>query len=207
MMEDLDLLKKDWKRSENTFRQLSEFELYKMIHKKSSSIVKWILVISILEFIILRGLDFLILFDDEYQNKMNVVHLYNFEIILTVINYIVLILFISFFYKNFKTINASSSVKRLMKDILKTRRIVKYYVWYNLFLVAVSSTVAVFSEVKNNSILNAFYSKHETTLYLISFGIIVILFLVFWVFYKLLYGILLRKLNENYFELKKIDVA
>jgi predicted PurR-regulated permease PerM len=29
---------------------------------------------------------------------------------------------------------------------------------------------------------------------------------VFWLFYKLLYGILLKKLNNNYKELKKIDL-
>ena len=29
---------------------------------------------------------------------------------------------------------------------------------------------------------------------------------LFWLFYRLLYGILLRKLNSNYKELKKIDL-
>ena len=46
-MEELDLLKKYWKKSEDTFEQVSEVEIYKMLHKKSSSIVKWILIISI----------------------------------------------------------------------------------------------------------------------------------------------------------------
>ena len=48
-MKELDLLKKDWQKSDNSFEQVSEIEIYKMIHKKSSSIVKWILIISILE--------------------------------------------------------------------------------------------------------------------------------------------------------------
>ena len=48
-MKELDLLKKDWKKNANSFEQISETEIYKMIHKKSSSIVKWILIISILE--------------------------------------------------------------------------------------------------------------------------------------------------------------
>jgi DNA-binding CsgD family transcriptional regulator len=42
-------IKKDWQKSDNSFNQISETEIYKMIHKKSSSIVKWILIISILE--------------------------------------------------------------------------------------------------------------------------------------------------------------
>ena len=36
------------------------------------------------------------------------------------------------------------------------------------------------------------------------FFVLIILFL-FWLFYKLLYGILLRRLQKNYNELKKID--
>jgi hypothetical protein len=48
-MKELDLLKKDWKKNSDSFEQISEKEIYRMIHKKSSSIVKWILIISILE--------------------------------------------------------------------------------------------------------------------------------------------------------------
>lgn len=205
-MEELDLLKKDWKKNENSFQQVSELEIYKMIHKKSSSIVKWILIISVLEFLILRGLDFLILLDDEYVKKMEVAHLYNFEVILTGFNYVVLILFIYLFYKNFKSINTVSSTKKLMDDILKTRRTVKYYVWYNLLLVAVSSIVVVFTEMKYNTILHKYYENHQLALTLISISIILVLFLIFWLFYRLLYGILLRRLYRNYNELKKIDL-
>jgi hypothetical protein len=55
-MKELDLLKKDWKK--RSFEQISELELYKMIHKKSSSIVKWILIISILEVLVWTMLGF-----------------------------------------------------------------------------------------------------------------------------------------------------
>lgn len=205
MMEELDLLKKDWKKRENSYQQVSEVEIYQMLHKKSSSIVKWILIISILEFLILRGMDFLILFDTDYTKKMEKIHLYNFEMVLTVINYIVLIVFIYLFYSNFRRINTASSTKKLMSDILKTRKMVKYYVWYNLFLVGISSAVAVFSEIRYNDRLLSLYDKHSVLLCVISFGVIVVLFTVFWLFYKLLYGFLLRRLHRNYNELKKID--
>lgn len=48
-MKELDLLKKDWKRNSDSFEQLSENDIYKMIHKKSSSVVKWIFIVSIIE--------------------------------------------------------------------------------------------------------------------------------------------------------------
>lgn len=206
MIEELDLLKKDWKKSENSFQQITETDIYKMIHKKSSSIVKWILIISILEFLVLRGMDFLILFDKDYTRRMEKIHLYNFEIVLTVVNYVVLIVFIYLFYINFRRINASSSTKKLMDDILNTRKIVKYYVWYNLFLVGISSAIAVFSEISYNDQLSSMYDKNKMILCCLGLGIVLVLFVIFWLFYRLLYGILLRRLHKNYTELEKIDL-
>jgi hypothetical protein len=40
--------------------------------------------------------------------------------------------FIYLFYKNYIRISTIASTKQLMKDILKTRKTVQYYVWYNL---------------------------------------------------------------------------
>src|SRR5690606_4038936 len=56
----------------------------------------------------------------------------------SVIHYVVLFVFVGLFYKNFKSISTESSIKILMNNILKTRRIVQYYVWYNLVVMFVS---------------------------------------------------------------------
>ena len=69
-MEELDLLKKYWKKSEDTFEQVSEVEIYKMLHKKSSSIVKWILIISILE-VLLWTLISVCFNTDDYFKKIH----------------------------------------------------------------------------------------------------------------------------------------
>jgi hypothetical protein len=204
-MKELDLLKKAWKKDNMSFEQISEGTLYNMIHKRSSSIVKWILIISILEFIVLRGSDLIVLLDEKYKKEMNLAHLYYFEVVITIINFIVLTVFIALFYKNFKVINTGSSTTKLMKDILNTRKIVKYYVWYNLILVAISSTIAVYFEIKNNSRINLLYTKHEELFIGVGIAIITISILLFWLFYKLLYGILLNKLNTNFKELSKIE--
>lgn len=92
-----------------------------------------------------------------------------------------------------------------MKDILNTRKIVKYYVWYNLLLVFFSSTIAVYFEVKNNSRINILFTKHEGLFIVVGVAIIAFSLLLFWLFYKLLYGILLNKLNKNFKELSKIE--
>lgn len=48
-MKELDLLKKDWQKCETSFAPIPKVELYKMLHTKSSSIVKQIFAISALE--------------------------------------------------------------------------------------------------------------------------------------------------------------
>ena len=49
-MDELELLKKDWETSSKNYPELNKEELYKLIYKRSSSIVKWIFIISLLEF-------------------------------------------------------------------------------------------------------------------------------------------------------------
>ena len=204
-MDELDLLKKDWKKQESSFQQIGEKEIYGMLHKRSSSIVKWILIISILEFLILRILDLSIFLDNDYSKRMKENHIYDFEKIVTIFNFVILLVFIYFFYQNLKTINSSSSVKKLMQDIINTRKIVKYYVWYNLVLVGFTSAIVIYWQFMYDKNINQLYDKYEMFFILGGFFFVLIILFLFWLFYKLLYGILLRRLQKNYDELKKID--
>ena len=51
MMDELELLKKDWQKQEQGLPKLSYDQIYNMIWKKSSSVVKWIFYVSIVEFL------------------------------------------------------------------------------------------------------------------------------------------------------------
>ena len=204
-MDELDLLKKDWKKQEGSFQQISEKEIYGMLHKGSSSIVKWILIISVLEFLFLRLLDLSIFLDDEYSNRMKEHHIYDFEKFVTIFNFVVLLVFIYYFYRNLKAINSSSSVKKLMQDIINTRKIVKYYVWYNLVLVGITSAIVIYSQFMYDKNINHLYDKYQLFFILGGFFFVIIILLLFWLFYRLLYGILMRRVEKNYNELKKID--
>jgi hypothetical protein len=210
-MKELDLLKKDWQKSDNSFDQVSEAEIYKMIHKKSSSIVKWILIISILE-VLLWTCTSICFNTDEYLINLNHPELIQYFEIFTYFNYGVILFFIYLFYKNYITISTTTSTKQLMSDILKTRKTVQYYVWYNLGMLLVSLIIGFIIAFLFNPELNDFKEKIAANGKVMAITI-VILFLttvfllgVFWLFYRLLYGILLRRLYANYKELKKIDL-
>lgn len=213
-MEELDLLKKDWKKNEGSFRQISEMEIYKMIHKSSSSVVKWILVISIIEFVLLTGLG-LIVADDEYTKRLETMHILTIMNVLTYLNYAIVIGFIYVFYKNFRSISVMDSSRKLMKSILKARKTVQYYIWYNLSMFVIIFILVMISSCYYDKNMIAMYdqiskSDHATIIWivtgLIGFATFAVMFGLFWLFYRLVYGFLLRKLYKNYEELRKIEI-
>ena len=213
MMEELDLLKKDWQKH-NTFEQLSELEIYKMLHKKSSSIVKLILIVSVIEFLFWILIT-LFCGDDHYQEKLEKYGIATFVNILNVLNYLVIIVFIYIFYKNYKNIFTTDSTRQLMKNILKTRKTVQNYIWYNLGMVTltiiVNLMVMFYHNEKILSLLQKYSNEGHKVIFIVCCIGISILFIaliigIFWIFYKILYGILLKKLYKNYHELEKIDL-
>lgn len=207
MMEELDLLKKDWKRNENSFEQLSETTIYKMIHKKSSSIVKLILIISILEVLFWTLIN--VFYDsDSYLKKNHGENLIGYFRFLTVFNYVVVAVFIYLFYRNYIRISTITSTKQLMKDILKTRKTVQYYVWYQLVMMGISMVIGFAIAFNINPEVHKLLENQKAFIIaiILCFFALVVFIVVFWLFYKLVYGILLRRLFNNYKELKKIDL-
>lgn len=209
-MKELDLLKKDWQKNSDSFQQISEKEIYTMIHKKSSSIVKWILIISILEVIFWTISNYFSNVDDALQ-KMHHPEIIFYMDVLMYFNYAVVLIFIYFFYKSYKTITTTVSTKLLMSSILKTRKTVQYYVWYNLGMIVVSAVLSFFISYVYNPDMDFVRKKlalnGQAMLFTIGALVLLTLFLlgIFWCIYRLLYGTLLRRLYSNYKELKKID--
>jgi len=211
IMEELDLLKKDWKKKENSFSQLSEKEIYKMLHRKSSSIVKWILIISIIEVLVWTSIS-IIYSTDEYLKSLNHEELVIYFRVFNFFNYGVILAFIYMFYKNYRNISTTASTRSLMSNILKTRKTVQYYVWYNLFMIVIGLITGFILAFSFNPEIGILKERmvNEGKYMAITIGILILSIVIavgiFWLFYRILYGILLRKLLVNYKELKKIDL-
>lgn len=213
-MDELDLLKKDWKKNDTQYPKISEQEIYAMLHQKSSSIVKWIFIISVLEIMLWTVISYFTA-DENYFKTLENYHIDTLMKVFTFVNYVVIGVFIFLFYKNFKRINTTDSVKSLMKSILKTRKTVQYYIWYNLGMIGLTFIIIMIATFKYDNRINEIAVKasgsDSNTLFwvvLIGFTFIffVIIFGLFWLFYRLIYGYLLRRLHKNYEELKKIDL-
>ncbi|WP_435138961.1 hypothetical protein [Formosa sp. A9] len=214
-MDELELLKKDWNRKDNnSFPKLSYNDIYKMILKRSSSIVKWIFIISLLEFGFWTALSFSFKDFDGFE-RFNDTDAKYIILGLTVFGYVVLFYFFFLFFKNYRTISVTDSAKVLMENILKTRQTVKHYVAFNLLFMIGSTIIVLFIEFKQDSELIAqvtqatangnafmFYAK---TIVIVGLALTLVLAILLG-FYWLIYGILLKKLDRNYHELKKMEL-
>jgi hypothetical protein len=102
-----------------------------------------------------------------------------------------------------------------MENILKTRRTVRHYVGFNLIAMVVSVGVllpyiinqdpqakTLIEQATANGELFKFYAGIIIVTLLMLAVVIAVLLLFYW----LIYGILLKRLNKNYRELKKLEV-
>lgn len=212
-MDVLDFLKQDWKKQEKHLPRLSYDQIYKMLWKKSSSIVKWIFVISICELFLSTFLS-IIFADKAYWDEMEKLHLTEFTRVLYIISYSITLFFIYKFYRNYRSISTTDDAATLMKNILKTRKTVKIYIAYVLISTGISAVVISYFTLSNHRMITQVegVSKYSfETLDWVKFILIGLLVLamflgIIWLFYRLIYGILLRKLKRNYKELSKLEM-
>jgi hypothetical protein len=210
-MDDLDLLKKDWKKQEKNLPHLSYDEIYKLIWKRSSSIVRWIFIISIIEFGLATILN-IFLADEEYWKEIKKYELTDYTIAVYVISYAFTFYFIYRFYRNYRAISSTDSAAVLMKKIIKTRKTVKYYIAYVLISTAIvfmTTIVLMLRQHATNQSGNSEMAFDMVNWILFIGGILLILVVLLgliWLIYRLVYGILLRRLNKNYKELKKLEM-
>ena len=210
-MDELELLKSHWQKDDAKETQLSSQQIYPMLQKKSSSIVKTLFYISIAELVFWIALNFLPLCSADYSQKMEATF-GNESIfwVLTTISFSIILSFIYLLFKSYKKISVTDNTKELMKSILKTRKIIKYYVIYNLAVVVVSFPIMMYLTLIHDPKLTSRIHEFSSGQMAVFIGFMVLATLVFvlviWLFYKLLYGILLKRLNRNYKELKKLEV-
>jgi len=212
-MEELDLLKKDWKKAEKFFPTISEADIYAMLHKKSSSIVRWILIISVLEFVFFLSLTLFLNGNAGTRRIENYISPTTM-IAMTVVDYLIMAYFFYRFYVNYQKISTTDRVQNLMANILKTRKTVSNYIFSKIVYIVCLFIIMCTAFFANDPEAVDLVQKSEATGHMGEFYLLLailvlaslgLLILAFWLFYKLIYGLLLKRLYKNYQELKKID--
>lgn len=214
-MDELELLKKDWKENKSDdFKNYTEKELFAMTKKRSVSIAKWVFIIALLEL----GFWFLIGYlmpssseDKEYYEVLNNTPL--IKGILYVLGefatYLPFVFIGSLLYLNFK-IKREENPKKLMEKILLMKKCIQWYI--RIFL----GEIVVFFII---SMILSFYIESNTLegteleeLYFFAFVMFIPLLMIIFIFalflrfiYHLVYGNLLQKLKQNYEELSRME--
>ena len=209
---DLAQYKKVWKGQPKEANEVSTLEIYKMTQSKSTSIVKWIFIVGLLEFTFFLVLN-LILLEPNYNEIFGNVNLTQFINFSYYFNYLFVALFLIIFYRNYVSVSTVDDTKTLMKKIIKVRKTVKFYIFYNVFiniLMLIIYNIIIFNSPDTIEIILSNYDmaldeSQMMTVYIISQVIAVVMILLFlFLLYYLLYGTLLKKLKKNYKELTKL---
>jgi hypothetical protein len=201
-MDLLDNYKKAWKNQPEEISKRSTLDIYKLAQSRSSSIVKWIFIIGILEFVILNSLYFFVDMD-QANTEYKKLGLENFIFYAQIAAYGILFYFLAIFYLNYKRISTTDSTRTLMKKIIKTRKAVQDYVLFNLGYMALVMIVITIASINTN-----FDHLSNKQIILIIFATLIATLLILAVmglFYQLLYGFLLKKLKNNYKELAQLN--
>ncbi|MGV8913944.1 MAG: beta-carotene 15,15'-monooxygenase [Kaistella sp.] len=216
---DIDQFKKTWQEQE-VRPKYDSAEIEAMLNKSSRGYVKYILAISIAEFVVILGLNLYYLFmGDDSESVMNVLaklgvensadlegkfnHLY---FALKIISLAITALFVWRFYCNYTKIHVESNLKKLILQIIRFKKTV------NLFIIANIVLMVVFMVVLGAFTLGILSQQrieldHPTLIgFYVGFVITMLLSVVLiWIYYRIVYGIILKRLGKNLGELEKID--
>src|SRR5690606_41436277 len=79
--------------------------------------------------------------------ELKAMHIHKMVVGLNNFNYVVILYFIYKFYVNYKKISVTDSSSKLMMPILKVKRTVTQYVWFNLIIFAARSITYMYGDL------------------------------------------------------------
>ena len=205
-MDEFKSLKEKWA-NQKFDKQYTVEELNGFLQKKSKTSIKWIFYLSVAEFFLYMSFPFIIpnYYESfEYYKSLN---LFEFSIATSIIGYIILVYYMLRFFKNYRRISVTDSVKGHLSTILNTRRAVNQYIYFNLGILLIFLIVVMFSAFKLDENLIALQQENNSVIMIVFIiGLLVSLIIgVFGLLYYFVYGRFLNPLKKNEKELMNID--
>lgn len=216
---DLDSFKKTWQ-EQPVQKKYDNHEIIQMLNRKSRNYVKYIFWISVAEFLCftLIGL-FYIIQGNESNSFINILEKLGIQktselemtfdkiyLTLKIVSLSVTAYFVYKFYQNYKDIKIEENLKRFIVKIIQFKKTVNAFILINIALLITFTsifTVFVFYIVNSQNI-----EITDATIAGFIAGIIistVFTVLIVWLYYRVVYGIIVRKLSRNLEQLKEID--
>ena len=205
-MDEFKSLKEKWA-NQKFDKQYTVEELNGFLQKKSKTSIKWIFYLSVAEFFLYISFPFIIPNYYESFDYYKSLNLFEFSIATSIIGYIILVYYMLRFFKNYKRISVTDSVKGHLSTILNTRRAVNQYIYFNLGILLIFLIVVMFSAFKFDENLIALQQENNSVIMIVFIiGLLVSLIIgVFGLLYYFVYGRFLNPLKKNEKELMNID--
>jgi|GEM_PF-5838065 len=205
-MTDLDSIKEHWSKKLHFPVQTKE-QLQNIIRESSSATLKWLIVVNFFELLLFTVLS-LVLEESEAVSNEKIIN----DIVSTLdfILFALPLLFSVIYLVLIREIRVKRSVFSLLRTIHTARKLLNVYIYLNIAIFLLILYLAIFLTISSEHIDDEAAALFGTTTsYVILISICIITSLVFmlsvWLFYRLLYGRLLKRLNRNYEELKDME--
>ncbi|WP_373708038.1 beta-carotene 15,15'-monooxygenase [Kaistella sp.] len=216
---DLDSFKETWQQ-QPVQPKYDTSEIESMLNKSSRNYVKYILWISLVEFILILGANLYYTFlgedttdlmsvlgklgidnSDQFQTTLTQLYL-----ALKMVSLALTGIFVYLFYQNYRKINIEANLKKLILQIIKFKKTVQLFIVANIALVILFTLVLgvfTFSVLaqQNIELTNPTLIGFIAGLVL-TMGISVVLI---WIYYRVVYGFILRRLGKNLEQLQNIE--
>jgi len=205
-MDEFKSLKEKWA-NQKFDKQYTVEELNGFLQKKSKTSIKWIFYLSVAEFFLYISFPFIIPNYYESFDYYKSLNLFEFSIATSIIGYIILVYYMLRFFKNYRRISVTDSVKGHLSTILNTRRAVNQYIYFNLGILLIFLIVVMFYAFKFDENLIALQQENNSVIMIFFIiGLLVSLIIgVFGLLYYFVYGRFLNPLKKNEKELMNID--
>lgn len=209
---DLDVLKKNWQQSRpEDYKYDSAYFLSSCDEKSistSKSVTKRLFIFSLSEFVFwgLIGIGFQLYFKEyELQSFIEFKPL----VLLEKFNYLALGSFILAFLITYKSINTNNSVKNLMLRILNTKKIINYYIYYNILVFIITFLIGFIWELFNNDEISRILQNKDEFIYgaIIIFGTVMALAfgIIIYKTYTYIYEKLINNFDKLYDDLNELN--
>ncbi|OCK52706.1 beta-carotene 15,15'-monooxygenase [Chryseobacterium sp. CBo1] len=216
---DLDSFKKTWQ-EQPVQPKYDDNEILKMLNKKSRNYMKYIFWISVAEFLFfsLMGIFYLVNsneFDsllnilekmgvqrnDTIQNSLDTIYL-----VIKILSLLVTGFFVIKFYQNYRKIKIEEDLKLFIIRIITFKKTVNAFILTNigLLLIVIGALTAFAFYIFNSQQIHLSRSSLMSFIIAISVSTILCVTLI-WIYYRLVYGIIMSRLDKNLNQLKEIE--
>lgn len=216
---DLDSFKETWQK-QPIEPKYDSTDIESMLNKSSRNYVKYILWISLVEFILILSANLYYTFlGEDTSDLMSVLSklgindsgrfehsIEQFYLILKIVSLALTGVFVVLFYRNYRKIKIECNLKNLILQIIKFKNTVQLFILANIVLVILfTSVLGIFTfsilAEQNIQLSNPTFIGFIVGLVL-TMGISVVLI---WFYYRIVYGFILRRLGRNLEQLQNIE--